>query len=97
MKEHLYNIKYCIKNKLNNNLVDNFLINKPENYYLYKHFSNSDHNINNDVRFQIFISDCILFRLRLETDLIFLFNTLYPNGLNSSISNNLKSLKNYKI
>lgn len=97
MKEHLYNIKYCIENKSNLSNLDKFLINKSDSYFLYKHFSNSDHDIHTDIRFQIFISDCNLFRLRLETDLIYLFNTLYPNGLNSSISNNLKVLSNYKI
>ena len=57
----------------------------------------NNHLLENDFSFQVYISNCIFFRLRLETDLIHIFNTIHPNGLNSCISNNLDSINTYFI
>ncbi len=54
-----------------------------------------NHNIEKDFSFQVFISNCKYYRHRLESDLIIMFNTLKPNGLNCILSNNLDSLENY--
>ena len=54
-----------------------------------------DHNLQEDFSFQVYISKCKYYRLRLESDLIIMFNTLKPNGLNSILSNNLISLNSY--
>jgi hypothetical protein len=50
---------------------------------LYDHFKHSDHSLNNDFRFQIICENIKNFRNRLETDLIYIFNTEHPNGLNT--------------
>ena len=96
LKEHLAKIKYAQNLYLNRKNLNfkNFLLKNRDCYNLYKHFS-SDHNINKHFNFQIFVKDCNFFRLRLETDLIILFNTIYPNGLNSNYSNYLNSIQTY--
>jgi hypothetical protein len=96
MSEHLYNINYVLKNKSNFLLLENFLNSKQDSFFLYKHFSESDHILVKDLKFQIFVSNCNLFRTRLESDLMYLFDTIHPNGLNSKISCNLNCLSNYK-
>ena len=73
LKEHLYLITKNSNNSVNNN---------HKSKYLYNHFSNN-HNILTDFKFQIFISNIKHYRNRLESDLIQLFDTIYPNGLNT--------------
>ena len=63
---------------------------------LYNHFA-LNHNIESDLTFQIFATNLITFRKRLETDLMLLFNSIYPNGLNSSTSFVLNTIDNYDI
>ena len=65
-----------------------------DSYILYKHFI-FNHNINLDFKFQVFVKDFIFYRNRLETDLMIIFDTIYPNGLNTMNSYNLKSIENY--
>jgi len=92
--EHLTKIKYAIKNKSNNLLYKNFIKNNLSSSLIYSHFA-SNHSIESDFKFQIFLKDIIFYRLRLETDLILIFDTLSPNGLNMSISDSLTSCKTY--
>jgi hypothetical protein len=94
LSEHIQRINYCIKYSENTLKMQNFLKNNTKSYILYKHFS-KNHNLESDFRFQIFINNCIVFRLRLETDLMHLFNTVFPSGLNHSPSNNISSLVSY--
>ena len=63
---------------------------------LYEHFS-IDHDLEEDLRFQIFASNIVEFRKRFETDLMNVLNTLHPSGLNSASSFVLNSIKNYQI
>ena len=48
-----------------------------------------------DFEVEIYICNFNYFRQRLETDLIKMFNTTFPCGLNSVFSDTLKSLDNY--
>jgi hypothetical protein len=96
MSEHLYCILFCINNKNNPKILEKFLNDKKDQFFLYNHFSDSDHNLDIDLKFQIFVCNFPLFRTRLETDLMYLFNTLTPYGLNSKISCKLYELSNYK-
>ena len=94
IKEHLAKIRRCEKLFLENiSNFETFLSKNPDCYHLYKHFS-VRHNILQDFTFQIFIIKCNYFRLRLETDLMFCLNTVFPNGLNTSVSQ-LKYLNTY--
>jgi hypothetical protein len=92
--EHLTRIKYAIKNKFNNLIYKNFIKNNIASSILYSHFA-SNHCIESDFKFQVFLKDVIFFRLRLESDLILVFNTISPNGLNMTISDSLNSCKTY--
>ena len=96
IQEHLYKINYCIKlkNIQDKSKLKNFFENCNKSVALYKHFM-INHNLQEDFSFQVFISNCKYFRLRLETDLILIFNTCIPQGLNSILSNNLESLNSY--
>ena len=49
---------------------------------LYNHFKDSEHNILSHFRFQIICHNIVNYRLRLETDLMYIFNTVFPSGLN---------------
>ena len=42
------------------------------------------------------MSDIIEYRLRLETDLMYIFDTVYPNGLNKSTSKKNLFMHSYK-
>ena len=96
LKEHLAKIKYAqnLNSNNHNQIFQNFLVKNQDCYNFYKHFS-LNHNINKDLNFQIFVSNCNFYRLRLETDLIILFNTIFPGGLNSNFSNYLNSIQTY--
>ena len=94
--EHLYRINYLKKSLDDLHKIDKFNSNNVNCKLLYEHFS-SDHNLEEDLRFQIFASNIIEFRKRLETDLMYVLNTLHPSGLNSASSFVLNSIKNYQI
>ena len=96
LNEHLNKIRYAIKKSNCPILLENFLKNSKDCYILYKHFV-FNHNVNQDFKFQVFTKNFIYFRNRLETDLMTIFNTYHPNGLNSIASNTLYSLENYPI
>ena len=94
MTEHLNKIKYGIRRSNDKSKLENFLSKCNDSYILYKHFI-FNHNINLDFKFQVFVKDFIFYRNRLETDLMIIFDTIYPNGLNTMNSYNLKSIENY--
>jgi hypothetical protein len=94
LREHIDKITYAIKNKNNATRFQNFLKNNLESSLVYKHFS-INHDLS-DFEFQVFVSNCSYFILRLESDLICILNTLNPNGLNLSYIFNIRSLHNYK-
>ena len=95
IKEHINNIKKCINNfNLNDSNFNNFVLKFQHSSYLYKHFA-SNHSISEHFSFQCFVSNFILYRLRLETDLILLFDNIYPRGLNSIKSTKIFSLESY--
>ena len=85
-------MNHCIIN--NSDLTKKFFDNNTDSFFIYKHFS-SNHDIDLDFCFQIFIKDLFHFRERLESDLIYILDSLYPNGLNSKNNYKLKSLNNY--
>ena len=99
IREHLSLINSAIKlknidiNGFNNRFID---CSHFQSRYIYKHFA-SDHILERDFKFQIFASDIFDHRIRLENDLIRLFNTKFPNGLNDKVSNYIKSLDSYVI
>jgi len=49
---------------------------------LYRHFA-SDHNLDQDFKFQVFSTNIVSYRHRLENDLILILNTRSPFGLNT--------------
>jgi hypothetical protein len=82
IKEHLYKIKYFINLNLNfGNLEDKISSNK-DTEILYRHFA-SNHNLEQDFKFQVFSTNVISYRHRLENDLILILNTRSPLGLNT--------------
>ena len=95
LTEHLRKIKY-FKNNKNKKDINVLLENSNDSVHLYKHFMSDDHNIEDHFRFQIFMSDIIEYRLRLETDLMYIFDTVYPNGLNKSTSKKNLFMHSYK-
>lgn len=96
IKEHLSRIKKTMEIKDNQDYLDSFLKNNFSSSLLYKHFA-FDHNISQDLRFQVFINNIVKFRLRLETDLMFIFNSIQPFGLNLAPSHKLNNLENYNF
>ena len=93
--EHYYRINY-LKNYYNDETkINKFNINNVNCKLLYNHFA-QNHVLEDDLRFQIFGCDFISLRKRLESDLIFVLNTLQPNGLNSSTSFLLNCIDNYQ-
>ena len=73
--EHIKNIK-----KFKNTTIPQVTC---DTEILYTHFSKKDHSLETDFSFQIYISNIKNYRLRLETDLIYIFNTQHPGGLNT--------------
>ena len=58
------------------------------------HFNLENHNIS-DISFQIFINNFIVYRTRLEEDLIILLNTREPLGMNKDEKRKIRSLVTY--
>ena len=77
ISEHINKI---IKYKKNKNILENENI---DSLILYNHFKNDDHEIKEHFRFQVLCKDILNYRIRLETDLMYIFNTIFPNGLNN--------------
>ncbi len=78
ISEHIRKIKkYKKSNNENNNNQD------LNSIYLYNHFKENNHDLKEHFKFQILCTNIINYRIRLETDLIYIFNTIYPEGLNS--------------
>ena len=75
--------------------IDKFNSNNINCKLLYHHFAH-DHDLDVDLRFQIFVSNFTDFRKRLETDLMYVLNTIQPTGLNSSPSFLLNCIENYQ-
>ena len=91
--EHLRKIRKYKKSRSNN---DFYLTDSDKDQtYLYNHFSDPNHNLDLDFKFQVFVSNFSFHRLRMETDLIYLFNTQYPKGLNTCTNQNLQQLTTY--
>ena len=83
IKEHISRINFLKKNKYNNNINEKLKQSK-DCVYLYDHFRKEDHNIDNNFRFQVFTVDMISYITRMETDMMYIFNTLHPYGFNTS-------------
>ena len=79
LSEHLSRVRYFIKIKTNNNST--IIYDTNDSFHLYNHFS-KDHNIHVDFKFRVYIKNIINYRLRMESDLIHIFNTQFPYGLN---------------
>lgn len=94
--EHLYRIKYLSEYFSDPTKREKFNKNNVNCFLLYNHFA-FNHNLESDLRFQIFSTNIINFRLRLETDLMYLLNTIHPNGLNSGPPFKLNTIENYNL
>ncbi len=79
IKKYKENYKKRITNK------DKDIYNDSE--ILYNHFKYDDHDFNIHFKFQIICKNIINYRLRLETDLICIFKTTTPHGLNTITDN----------
>ena len=77
-------IKKIVKYKKNKNSIE------PDNYkgseILYNHFKDSEHILDIHFKFQIISENITNYRNRLETDLMYIFNTVSPYGLNTQSS-----------
>lgn len=82
IKEHLYKIKYFINLFLINCNFEEKLMSHKDTEILYRHFA-SDHNLDQDFKFQVFSTNFVSYRHRLENDLILILNTRSPFGLNT--------------
>jgi hypothetical protein len=80
--EHINKIKYFSKIKSNSSLFNSQLSKTKDSEILYRHFNSNGCTLNN-FKFQVFISNIVNYRLRLESDLMYIFNTVYPFGLNT--------------
>ena len=92
IKEHLYKIN---KYKVSGNSSEN--LNYKDSEILYNHFKDSAHDLNLHFKFQIICKDIHNYRIRLETDLIYIFNTLYPNGLNTQSADYITCFESYNF
>ena len=75
-------IKKIISYKNNKTIKEN--INNKDSEILYNHFKSSDHVLKEHFKFQIICKNIYNYRIRLETDLMFIFDTTFPNGLNTN-------------
>ena len=75
--------------------IDKFNVNNVKCKLLYHHFAH-EHDLDVDLCFQIFVSNFTDFRKRLETDLIYVLNTIQPTGLNTSLSFLRNCIENYQ-
>ncbi len=90
INEHIVQIKKYKKNyekRIKNKEKDKYI----DSEILYNHFKYDNHDFKSHFRFQVICENIINYRLRLETDLIYIFNTVTPYGLNT-ISNNYDQL-----
>ena len=92
INEHINKI---IKYKNNSFIKENN--NYRDSEILYNHFRDSQHDLNKHFKFQIICHNVVNYRLRLETDLIYIFNSVYPNGLNTQSSDFINSLESYSF
>ena len=74
--------------------INRFLSTGREPTKVASHFNSIRCNINH-FSFQIFLTDCINYRLRLEDDLMIILNTKDPNGLNEKNNRKIESLVKY--
>jgi hypothetical protein len=74
--------------------INRFLSTGREPTKVASHFNSIRCNINH-FSFQIFVTDCIKYRLRLEDDLMIILNTKDPNGLNEQNNRKIESLVKY--
>lgn len=95
IKEHLNKIKYFIKLSVNNELFEDKMSTHKDTEILYRHFA-VNHNLETDFSFQIFLTNVLYYRLRLENDLILILNTRSPLGLNTMSNLNLYNFESYK-
>ena len=92
ISEHLYKINFYKKNpniKTTNSYKDSEI--------LYNHFKNADHDLKSHFKFQVIIKDVFNYRLRLESDLIYIFNSLSPSGLNTQSSDFINNFETYNF
>ena len=92
IKEHLYKIKKYKKCSTSSESV-----NYKESEILYNHFKDSDHDLNLHFKFQVICKDIFNYRIRLETDLIYIFNTLSPFGLNTQSADYITCFESYNF
>ena len=87
INEHLSKIRSlrkCLDNS--ESLFNQRIANSQDSVHLYTHFVHN-HDLTKDFRFQIYMSNFNNYRLRMETDLMYIFNTIYPSGLNKKTCN----------
>ena len=94
--EHIYRIKYLKSNLSNISLIEKFNENNVNCKILYNHFA-FNHEIESDLKFQIFATNLTTFRKRLETVLMYLLNSIHPNGLNHGPSFTINTIENYSL
>ena len=94
LKEHLYKIKYFTKVSNNESLFEDKMSSSKDSEILYRHFA-FEHNLETDFSFQVFATNVIYYRLRLENDLILILNTRTPLGLNTNSDLNLFNFEPY--
>ena len=81
-----YKKTFCVENEIYN-----------DSEILYNHFKNSDHNMDLHFKFQIISNNIFNYRLRLETDFMYIFNTITPSGLNTHSKDFNNNFETYKF
>jgi len=92
ISEHIRNIK---KIKKTIELKENEQ--KNDTTILYNHFKNTDHNINDHFKFQILCINIFNYRERLETDFMYILNTIHPFGLNAVVADYNNNFETYRF
>ena len=64
---------------------------------LYNHFKHDDHNLEDHFKFQVLFVNIYNYKIRLETDFMYILNTIHPSGLNAQEKDYIDSFETYKF
>jgi len=92
ISEHIAKIKKIKKTK---DSIEHQKINATT--ILYNHFKHDDHNLEDHFKFQVLFVNIYNYRIRLETDFMYILNTIHPSGLNAQEKDYIDSFETYKF
>ena len=92
ISEHIAKIKKIKKTK---DSIEHQKINATT--ILYNHFKHDDHNLEDHFKFQVLFVNIYNYKIRLETDFMYILNTIHPSGLNAQEKDYIDSFETYKF